>query len=99
MNVGAPFADLGASFESFFDSVDEFFSNLAAVRWQSVLLALLFFSGYLLLRSRAIFHAVRAAYPEERIEWRRVGGAYVAAVGLKNLVPCGAANVVQIFLT
>ena len=52
-----------------------------------------------MLRSRAIFNAMRAAYPDERVEWRRVWGAYVAAVGLKNVVPAGGANVVQIFLT
>ena len=52
-----------------------------------------------MLRSRAIFNAMRAAYPDGRVEWRRVWGAYVAAVGLKNVVPAGGANVVQIFLT
>ena len=52
-----------------------------------------------MLHSRAIFNAMRAAYPDGRVEWRRVWGAYVAAVGLKNVVPAGGANVVQIFLT
>jgi uncharacterized membrane protein YbhN (UPF0104 family) len=97
--VALPLADLGKSFRQFFHSIDQFFSSLAAVGWQSLLIALLFFSGYLVLRSRAIFNALRAAYPDEQVEWRRVWGAYVAAVGLKNVVPAGGANVVQIFLT
>ena len=90
-----PLADL----HSFFHSVDQFFSNLAAVNWSSLLLALLFFSGYVVLRSRAIFNSLRAAYPSERFQWREVWGAYVAAVGFKNVVPGGAANIIQIFLT
>jgi uncharacterized membrane protein YbhN (UPF0104 family) len=94
-----PLASLGSSFRSFFDSVDQFFSHLAAVNWGALLLALLAFSGYLVLRSRGIFHALRAAYPGVPIQWRRVWGAYVAAAGFKNVVPAGGANVIQLFLT
>jgi len=90
---------LGHSFRAFFHSVDQFFSNLAAVDWLALLVALLFFSGYVVLRSRAIFNSLRAAYPSERFQWREVWGAYVAAVGFKNVVPGGAANIIQIFLT
>ena len=97
--MAPPVGDLGKSFHSFFHSVDQFFSSLAAVGWESLLIALLFFSGYLVLRSRALFNALRAAYPDERFEWRRVWGAYVAAVGFKNIVPAGGANIIQIFLT
>ena len=53
----------------------------------------------MVLRSRAIFNSLRAAYPSERFQWREVWGAYVAAVGFKNVVPGGAANIIQIFLT
>jgi uncharacterized membrane protein YbhN (UPF0104 family) len=94
-----PAASLGHSFRSFFHSVDQFFANLAAVDWRALLVALLFFAGYVVLRSRAIFNALRAAYPSERFQWRQVWGAYVAAVGFKNVVPGGAANIIQIFLT
>jgi uncharacterized membrane protein YbhN (UPF0104 family) len=57
------------------------------------------FSGYLVLRSRAIFNVLRAAYPDREFEWRRVFGAYVAAAGFKNVVPAGGANIIQLFLT
>lgn len=43
-------AALGDSFRSFFDAVDSFFSNLAAVHWGSLLLALCSFGIYLTLR-------------------------------------------------
>jgi uncharacterized membrane protein YbhN (UPF0104 family) len=92
-------ADLGASLRSFFHAVDQFFGNLAAVDWRWLVIALLFFGGYLALRSRAVYNALRAAYPSEHFQWRRIWGAYVAAVGFKNVVPGGAANIIQIFLT
>ncbi|GAC1326500.1 MAG: hypothetical protein NVSMB25_25880 [Thermoleophilaceae bacterium] len=87
------------SFKSFFNSVDQFFANLAALHWGSLGMGLLAFTGYLVLRSRAIFNILRAAYPGVDFEWRRVWGAYVAAAGFKNVVPAGGANVIQLFLT
>jgi uncharacterized membrane protein YbhN (UPF0104 family) len=94
-----PLLAVGNSFRSFFHSVDQFFSNLAAVNWPSLLLALVAFAGYLVLRSRAIFNVLRAAYPEREFRWRHIWGAYVAAAGFKNVVPAGGANVIQLFLT
>jgi uncharacterized membrane protein YbhN (UPF0104 family) len=97
--VLAPPAAAGESFKSFFHSVDQFFSNFAALRWGPLAIAILCFSGYVLLRSRALYNILRAAYPDRRFEWRRVWGAYIAAVGFKNVVPAGGANVIQLFLT
>ena len=95
----APPTASGESFRSFFHSVDQFFANFAALRWGPLALAVMCFTAYVVLRSRAIFNALRAAYPDERFEWRRVWGAYIAAVGFKNVVPAGGANVIQLFLT
>ena len=60
----APAASLGESFESFFDAVDSFFSNLASVRLLPLLFALTLFTCYLTLRARASFNILRAAYPD-----------------------------------
>jgi uncharacterized membrane protein YbhN (UPF0104 family) len=54
---------------------------------------------YLLLRSRALFNALRAAYPDETVQWRSVWGGYVVAYGLNNFVPASAGNVAQYYLT
>src|SRR5437868_2726966 len=54
---------------------------------------------YLLLRSRALFNALRAAYPDEIVQWRAVWGGYVVAYGLNNFVPASAGNVAQYYLT
>lgn len=83
---------------SFFDAVDQFFSNLASVQWGSMLLGLAFFGIYLTLRSRAYFNVLRAAYPEARIRWRHIWGAYVAAYGFNNVVPARGGDVIKAFL-
>ena len=90
---------IGDSFNSFFDAVDEFFSNLAAVQWGSLVLGLLFFAAYLTLRSRASFHILRAAYPETRFRWREVWGAYMAGYGFNSVIPARGGDVVRLFLT
>ncbi len=69
------------------DAVGQFFSDLAAVHWGALLLGLLFFGLNLTLRSRAFFNSLRAAYPAVRFQWRRIWGAYFAAVGFNNVVP------------
>ncbi len=84
---------------SFFDAVGDFFGNLASVHWGALALGLLAFLAYLTLRARAYFHVLRAAYPEERIEFRRIWGAYMAAYGFNNVVPARGGDVVKLFLT
>ena len=86
-------------FADFFQAVDDFFSSLAAVGWGSLALAMLCFGGFLTLRSRAAFNVLRAAYPTERFQWRRIWGAYVAAYGFNNTVPARGGNLVRLFLT
>ena len=90
---------VSASIGSFFDSVGEFFSNLARVHWLTLLLGLVLFTIYLTLRSRAWFHVLRAAYPEQRFQWRRIWGAYFSAYGFNNVVPARGGDVMKLFLT
>jgi uncharacterized protein (TIRG00374 family) len=92
-------ASLGDSISSFFDAVGQFFSDLAAVHWFALLLGLVFFGLNLTLRSRAFFNSLRAAYPAVSFQWRRVWGAYFAAVGFNNVVPARGGDVIKLFLT
>jgi uncharacterized membrane protein YbhN (UPF0104 family) len=84
---------------SFFDAVGDFFGNLASVHWGALALGLLVFLAYLTLRARAYFHVLRAAYPGEHIEFRRIWGAYMAAYGFNNVVPARGGDIVKLFLT
>jgi uncharacterized membrane protein YbhN (UPF0104 family) len=94
-----PIASLGDSFSSFFDAVGDFFGSIAAIQWLALLPALAAFLIYLTLRSRASFNILRAAYPEERIQWRFIWGAYIAAYGFNSVVPARGGDVVRLFLT
>jgi uncharacterized protein (TIRG00374 family) len=90
---------LGDSFSAFFDAVGDFFGSLAAIQWLSLLVGLLAFGTYLSLRARASFHILRAAYPEERIQFRFIWGAYIAAYGFNSVIPARGGDVVRLFLT
>jgi uncharacterized protein (TIRG00374 family) len=89
---------IGHSLSSFFDAVGQFFSDLEAVHWGALLLGLLFFGLNLTLRSRAFFNSLRAAYPASVIKWRRIWGAYFAAVGFNNVVPARGGDIIKLFL-
>jgi uncharacterized membrane protein YbhN (UPF0104 family) len=91
-------ASLGSGIDAFFDAVGKFFSDLAAVHWGALIVGVAFFALNLTLRSRAIFHSMRAAYPRERFQWRRIWGAYFAAVGFNNVVPARGGDVIKVFL-
>src|SRR5207244_5578053 len=89
---------LSSSFDAFRDAVDSFFSNLADVHWGVLVLALLLHLTHLTCRSRAWFNTLRAAYPNERILWRRILGAYIAGVGVNSILPARAGDVTKIYL-
>jgi uncharacterized protein (TIRG00374 family) len=80
------------------DAVGQFFSRLASVQWPALVVGLLFYALNLLLRSRGAFNVLRAAYPEERFQWRYVAGAYVAAYGANAVFPVRPGDVVRLFL-
>jgi uncharacterized membrane protein YbhN (UPF0104 family) len=84
---------------AFFDAVGDFFSQLASIHWLALLIALVAFISYLTIRSRAYFNVLRAAYPEERFEFRKIWGAYMAAYGFNNVVPARGGDVIKLFLT
>jgi uncharacterized membrane protein YbhN (UPF0104 family) len=94
-----PLASLGDDISSFFNAVGKFFSSLADINFGALLIGLLAFGIYLSIRARAAFHILRAAYPDERIEFRRIWGAYVAAYGFNNVIPARGGDVIRLFLT
>jgi uncharacterized membrane protein YbhN (UPF0104 family) len=97
--VSPPSALIVAGIGDFFDAVGQFFDSVAAIHWVSLLLGLACFGIYLTIRSRAFFNVLRAAYPTERIQWRRIWGAYIAAYGFNNVVPARGGDIIKLFLT
>ncbi len=93
-----PAASIGSSVSSFFDAVGSFFDSLSQVGWGPLAGAMVAFVIYLTLRARAFFHTLRAAYPTERIAFRRIWGAYIAAYGFNNVIPARGGDVIKLFL-
>jgi uncharacterized membrane protein YbhN (UPF0104 family) len=93
-----PLADLGSSLSHFFHGVDAFFSNLAGIDWGAFAIALLFYLGMLIARTRGWFNTVRAAYPNTRIPYTRIAAAYLAGAGVNAIVPARGGDVLKVFL-
>jgi uncharacterized membrane protein YbhN (UPF0104 family) len=90
---------IGKTIENLLSNAGHFFSQLANLSWVSLLLGLGLYAVYLLLRSRALWAALSVAYPDERIRWRDVWGAYMVGYAVNNVFPLGGGNVAQLFLT
>jgi uncharacterized membrane protein YbhN (UPF0104 family) len=90
---------IGSTVTRFVNAAGSFFNQLANLRWTSLLLGLALYALYLLLRSRALFNAVRAAYPGVEVRWRDVWGAYMVGYAINNVFPLGGGNIAQLFLT
>jgi uncharacterized membrane protein YbhN (UPF0104 family) len=99
MEVFASASSIGSTISSFFDSAGKFFSQLAGLSWWWLLFGLGLYALYLTLRSRALFNAVRAAYPGVRVRWRDVWGSYMVGYAINNVFPLGGGNLAQLFLT
>ena len=94
-----PIGSLGDDISNFFNAVGDFFARFGEIHLGSLALGLACFGTYLTVRSRAYFNVLRAAYPGERIRFRRIWGAYVAAYGFNNVIPARGGDVIKLFLT
>jgi glycosyltransferase 2 family protein len=92
-------ASLGDDLSSFFSAVGDFFGQLADVRFGALAIGLAAFGLYLTVRARASFNILRAAYPTERFQFRRIWAAYVAAYGFNSVIPARGGDVIRLFLT
>ncbi len=93
-----PLADLGSSFDRFFNASAEFFRNLSEIDWTSFGLALLFLLAMQLCRAWAWRNVLRAAYPAQRIQYMPLAAAYLAGAGINAVVPAHAGDVTKVFL-
>ena len=91
--------DLGASFDSFQHGAQEFFHRLSEIGWLSMAVALAFYLGHLLARSRAWQNVLRAAYPDRKVPFARIAAAYLVGAGMNSVVPARVGDAVKIFLT
>jgi uncharacterized membrane protein YbhN (UPF0104 family) len=89
---------LGSSFRSFFDAAGQFFANLADIYWGALIVALLCLLGMYLARARAWQNVLEAAYPEIKVPYRGIAGAYLAGAGINAVIPARIGDATKIFL-
>jgi uncharacterized membrane protein YbhN (UPF0104 family) len=97
--VRTPVATIDSSFRSFFDAAGQFFGNLADISWGPLVVALLFLLGMYLARARAWQNVLAAAYPDRRVPFRGIVGAYLAGAGINAVIPARVGDATKIFLT
>jgi uncharacterized membrane protein YbhN (UPF0104 family) len=90
--------DPGSSLDRFFRGADAFFDRLGDIGWVSMSVALAFYLLHLLARTRAWQNVLRASYPEQRVSYWRITGAYLAGAGLNSFIPARVGDAVKIFL-
>jgi len=83
---------------AFFHAVEVFFEHLAAVGWTAPAVALLLHVVKVALRTFAWRNILAAAYPDRRVRWSGVFGAYVAGVGINSIAPARGGDLVKLFL-
>jgi len=83
---------------TFFHAVDVFFEHLAAVHWRALAIAVAFHVARLVVRTFAWRTILRAAYPDQRVRWPGVFGAYIAGVGVNAIVPARGGDLVKLLL-
>src|SRR5256714_5136387 len=75
-----------------------FFHHLAAVEWRWLVIGLACHLCRLLAVSRAWRNIVKAAYPDRRVPWRQMFGAYVAGTGVNAIIPARGGDVARLYL-
>ncbi|MGH2982470.1 MAG: lysylphosphatidylglycerol synthase transmembrane domain-containing protein [Solirubrobacterales bacterium] len=90
---------LGSSIRSFFDAAGQFFGHLTDISWWPMIAALLCLLGMYLARARAWQNVLAAAYPQERVPFRGIVGAYLAGAGINAVIPARIGDATKIFLT
>jgi uncharacterized membrane protein YbhN (UPF0104 family) len=83
---------------SLFDAIDAFFETLTTIHWTFLALAVCCHLGRIASRSRAWRNVVAAAYPETKVEWRQVFGAYAAGIGANALLPGRGGDLLRLYI-
>jgi uncharacterized membrane protein YbhN (UPF0104 family) len=82
----------------FINASQAFFNRLGDVRLAPLAIALVFHTANLLLRTRAWYAILRAAYPDSRYRWRSCAGAYLSGVGLNAVIPARGGDLLKLYL-
>jgi uncharacterized membrane protein YbhN (UPF0104 family) len=83
---------------AFIEAVESFGGHLARVHWQYLVIAIAFHILKTAVASLAWRNVVAAAYPNRRVPWPTMYGAYLAGVGVNAVIPARVGDVVKLFI-
>jgi len=78
------------------DAIDAFWDYLASVQLMPLAIAICCHIAKTMCTSRAWRNVLAAAYPETRVRWLPIYGAYIAGVGVNSIFPARAGDVVRL---
>jgi uncharacterized membrane protein YbhN (UPF0104 family) len=84
--------------DSILHAIGVFFDHLASVEWKWLAIGILCHLCKLVAVSRAWRNIIKAAYPDRRVRWRQMFGAYVAGTGVNAIVPARGGDIVRLYL-
>lgn len=84
--------------DAFVRAVEVFADRFAAIEWRWLAAAVACHLLRTACRSRAWRNIVAAAYPDARVRWRDLYGAYVAGVGVNALLPARGGDLVKLYI-
>jgi uncharacterized membrane protein YbhN (UPF0104 family) len=82
----------------FFHAVRVFGEQITGVGWLALAIALGLHFLKILVRTFAWRNILQASYPELRVPWRPVCGAYIAGVGVNSIVPGRGGDLLKLYL-
>src|SRR5262245_51769000 len=80
------------------DAIEVFFERLGDVELAPLALGIACHLLKTLCTSRAWRNTLAAAYPEERIAWRKIWAAYIAGVGVNAILPVRGGDAVKLVM-
>jgi uncharacterized membrane protein YbhN (UPF0104 family) len=84
--------------DSIFHAIGVFFDHFASVEFKWLAAGIACHLCKLMAVSRAWRNIVKAAYPNKRVSWPQMFGAYVAGTGVNAIVPARGGDVVRLYL-
>jgi uncharacterized membrane protein YbhN (UPF0104 family) len=84
--------------DSLLRAVESFLDYLDAISWGALALALVCHLCKVVARTRSWRNILAASYPDERVRWPSVFGAYVAGAGVNAIVPARGGDVLKLLL-
>jgi uncharacterized protein (TIRG00374 family) len=80
------------------DAIEVFFDRLSAVDFAPLALGIACHLLKMACTSRAWRNTLQAAYPQERVRWRKILAAYVSGVGVNAIMPIRGGDAVKLYL-